>query len=146
MGLMEEIGRGPVALDTSVFIFFIEEHPKYHALVEPLFSAIDRGRLRAVTSSITLLEVLVVPYRVGNLVLAEKYETLLSRSEGLTMVDLTPALLRSAAQLRATHNLRTPDSLQLAAALAEYCRVFLTNDRQLPSVAGARVVQLRDYL
>ena len=41
MGLIDELGAGPVALDTSVFIYFIEEHPQYLPVVEPVFAAVD---------------------------------------------------------------------------------------------------------
>ncbi len=43
MGLIEELGSGPVALDTAIFIYFIEEHPIYLPLLEPVFQAIDAG-------------------------------------------------------------------------------------------------------
>ena len=66
----------------------------------------------------TLLETLVIPYRTGDLALAERYEALLARSRGLRLVDLDRPLLRAAAQLRATAGLKTPDALQIAAALA----------------------------
>lgn len=56
MGLLSDLGGGPVALDSSIFIYFIEEHPIYLPVVEPLFEAIDAGELEAVTSSLTLLE------------------------------------------------------------------------------------------
>jgi hypothetical protein len=29
MGLIEEIGDGPLALDTVIFIYFIEEHRRF---------------------------------------------------------------------------------------------------------------------
>ncbi|MBI4483996.1 MAG: hypothetical protein HY652_14050 [Acidobacteria bacterium] len=47
MGLREEIGTGPVGLDPAVLIYFIEEHPRFLPLVEPLFAAMDAGRLEA---------------------------------------------------------------------------------------------------
>lgn len=146
MGLIEEIGRGPVGLDTAVFIYFIEEHPQFLPLVEPLFAAIDAGPLEGVTSGLTLLETLVAPYRAGNGLLAERYEALLTRSRGIRLVDLHRPLLRAAAQLRARVRARTPDALQLAAALAANCTAYLTNDRELPPIPGLRILQLRDYL
>ena len=51
-----------------------------------------------------------------------------------------------AAQLRAMEGLKTPDALQVAAALQAGCTAFVTNDRKIPSVGGLRVLQLRDYL
>ena len=80
MGLIDDLGPGPIGLDTAVFIYFVEEHAEFLALVEPLFVGLDGGRWSAVTSSMTLLEVLVVPYRAGDTALAERYEALLSRS------------------------------------------------------------------
>ena len=144
MGLIEAVGAGPVGLDTAVFIYFVERHPRYLEQVRPLFGAVDNGTLEAVTSALTLLEVLVVPYRAGDVPLAERYEALLTRSRGLRLVELRRAQLRAAAQLRAVHGVRTPDALQLAAALSARCTAFVTNDRRLPALPGLCVVQLDD--
>ncbi len=144
MGLRKLVGSGPVALDTAVFIYFVEQHPTYAKVVRPLFVAADRGQLELVTSAVTLLEVQVVPYRAGNAALAERYEALLTRSRGLTLIDLDRDVLRTAAQLRARFGIRTPDALQLAAAHSARCTAFVTNDRRLPVVEGLRVVQLSD--
>jgi predicted nucleic acid-binding protein len=144
--LISEIGNGPLALDTVVFIYFIEEHPRYLPVLDPVFTAIDKERLRAVASSLTLLEVLVVPYRAGNIPLAERYEQVLTGSRGLRLVDVDRTQLRAAAQLRALHTgLRTPDAIQISAALSGGCTVLLTNDRELPVVSGLRILQLRDF-
>lgn len=146
MGLTEDIGTGPVGIDTAVFIYFIEEHAQFLPLVEPVFAALDAGPLQGVTSALTLLETLVAPYRAGNLSLAEQYEALLTGSGNLRLVELDRPLLRAAAQLRAAFGVKTPDALQLAAAFAGNCTAYLTNDRDLPPVPGLRVLQLRDYL
>ena len=145
MGLTKALGSGPVALDTVAFIYFIEEHERFVSVVAPLFVDTARGRRRLVTSALTLLEVLVVPYRAGDVALAERYEALLTRSRGLTLVGIERGQLRAAAQLRAAYGVRTPDALQLAAALAHRCAAFVTNDRRLPQIPGLRVVQLSDY-
>lgn len=146
MGFLNDLGGGPVALDTSVFVYFIEEHPRYLPLVDPLFEAIAKGEIEAVTSSLTLLEVLVVPFRFANATLIHQYEVLLTKSRGLRLVDLDRDFLRSVAQLRAATRARTPDAIQLAAAMASGCPVFLTNDNRLPKVPGLRILQLDDYL
>jgi len=144
LGLIEKVGRGPVGLDTCVFIYFIEGDPRWSAQVTEIFRAVDAGRLVAITSGITLLETLVVPYRTGDEALASRYEKLLRHSRGLTLVDLDAEVLRTAARLRATHRLRAPDALQLAAATLAGCTHFLTNDRDLPDVGNLQVVQLSD--
>ncbi len=146
MGLIREIGDGPLALDTVAFIYFIEEHPRFLPVLDPVFAAIDAGRLPAIASSLTLLEVLVIPYRAGNVPLAERYEQVLTRSRGLRLIDIDRTQLRAAAQLRAIHSgLRTPDAIQVSAALAGGCSVLLTNDRDFPAVLGLRILQLKDF-
>lgn len=146
MGLIEDLGSGPVGVDTAIFIYFIEEHPRFLPLIEPLFLQVDEGRIELITSALTLLEVLVVPYRSGNHVLASRYESILTRSRGVRMTDISRGYLRAAAQLRAATRVKTPDSLQLVSALASGCTVFLTNDRELPVVPGIRVFQLSSYI
>ena len=147
MGLIDDLGPGPTALDTSVFIYYIEEDAAFLPLLAPIFAEVAAGRRQVAASSLTLLEVLVVPYRAGDLALADRYEAYLTRSRGLRLVDLGRAELRMAAQLRALHpNLRTPDALLLAGALSAGCSAFLTNDRELPRLPGMKVVQLRSYL
>jgi predicted nucleic acid-binding protein len=92
------------------------------------------------------LEVLVVPYRMAHLGLAERYEALLTRSRGLKLLDLDRPLLKGAAQLRAAFKLKPPDALQISAALQANCRALLTNVRRIPAVPNLTILQLRDYL
>lgn len=145
MGLIDDLGSGPVALDTPVFIYFIEKHQEFHPVVRPLFAGIDGGTLEAVTSALTLLEVLVLPYRVGDLALARGYEDALRRSR-IRLVQIDTTQLRAAAQLRAVHRaIRTPDALQISAARSAGCSTFVTNDTRLPPLPGLRVLQIGDY-
>lgn len=146
MGLMADLGRGPWGVDTSIFIYFIEEHPQFLPLLEPLFKEVDHGHKELVTSALTLMEVLVVPYRSGDQLLAERYEALLTRSRGVQIADISRDHLRAAAQLRAATGVKTPDALQLVAALAGGCTAFLTNDRDLPTIPGLRTLQLARYV
>ncbi len=98
----------------------------------------------AVTSALTLLEVTVVPFRLNNFALANQYEALLTRSRGLICRELDRPLMLAAARLRAVTQMKTPDAIQVAAALASEASIFLTNDRRLPTVPGLKVVQLTD--
>jgi len=145
MGLMADLGPGPVGVDTAIFIYFIEEHPRFLPVIEPLFREVDKGRRKLVTSALTLLEVLVVPYRSGDHLLATQYEALLTQSRGVQVAEISRDHLRAAAQLRAATSVKTPDALQLVAVMAGGCPVFLTNDRELPAIPGIRILQLSSY-
>ena len=143
---MADLGPGSVALDTAVFIYFIEEDPRFLPLLDPLFREADDGTRELVTSAITLLEVLVVPFRVGNHAVANRYEALLTRGRGMRLIDVTQQQLRAAAYLRSTTRVKMPDALQLVAAIGAGCQTFLTNDRRLPLVPGLEIRQLSDYV
>ena len=61
MGLIADLGPGAVAIDTAIFIYFIEEEPRFLPLILPVFQEAHAGKRELVTSAVTLLEVLVVP-------------------------------------------------------------------------------------
>jgi len=143
--LVDRIGAGPVALDTCVFIYFMEASQEYLRAVEPVFQEIDASNLPAVTSSLTLLETLVVPYRVGDQDLIERYQRLLTGSRGLTCEPIGNPILEAAAMIRANTDVRTPDAVQLATAIRAGCTTFVTNDRRLPSLGRLEVLQITDY-
>jgi predicted nucleic acid-binding protein len=146
VGLIDDVKPGPVALDTQIFIYLIEEEDRFLPIVKPLFEAIDRGQLVGVTSGLSLMEVLVVPYRSGNFALADRYESLLINSRGLRFIEVDRRLLKAAAQLRAAFKLKPPDAIQVAAALLGDCKSFLTNDRRIPAVPSLRILQVKNYL
>ena len=142
---MDDLGSDRIGVDTAIFIYFIEGAPAWLPLIMPLFRAADSGQLELFTSAVTLLEVLVVPFRADNEALAGRYEALLTSSRGVRLIDVTRNQLRRASRLRALTGMRTPDALQLNAAQEAGCAAFLTNDRRLPAVPGLRILQLASY-
>ena len=64
------------AFDSAPLIYYIEQHPEYAPITEDLFNTVDRGESQAITSVITLLEVLVRPIRSGLIELAREYRLL----------------------------------------------------------------------
>jgi len=117
-----------LSLDTSVFIYFVERHPRYHGLCGPVFEAIENGSIEATTSTLTLLEILVQPYRkkLDDLVL--KFFALLTTYPNLRWIDLNVDIADTAARLRADHRLKTPDAIQAATAISSGATGFLCND------------------
>ncbi|NJL68740.1 MAG: PIN domain-containing protein [Microcoleus sp. SM1_3_4] len=133
-----------VGLDTAPLIYFMEQNPNYIEIVRLFFRSFDRGDFRIVTSTVTLVEVLVHPLRQGNTILAQEYREILLNQENLTAIELTTDIAEIAAQLRASHNLRSPDSIQMATAIREGASFFLTNDARLPSLPGLTVLVLEN--
>jgi predicted nucleic acid-binding protein len=127
-----------------VFIYFIERREPYRSRVRPLFDAIDRQQLTAVTSTVTLTEVMTRPLRLGNHELAEAYRSALLNTPALLTLPVSARIAEEAADLRALHNLRTPDALQLATATVARAQFFITNDARLQMVREPRVLLLDD--
>jgi predicted nucleic acid-binding protein len=115
-----------VFLDTAPLIYFIEKNSQYHDIVKPVIALIDSQQAKGVTSTITLLEVLVLPLREGNKRLAEKYKTILLSSGALETFEITHIISERATMLRAKYGFRTPDSIQLATAIICNADYFLT--------------------
>ena len=52
-----------VAIDTSILIYHLENHPEYIAYTTQILKTIQSGACRGIVSDITLLELLVLPLR-----------------------------------------------------------------------------------
>jgi predicted nucleic acid-binding protein len=146
MGLIDELRGLRICIDTAPFIYFIEKNSKYLGLLRPFFAEINAGKIDALTSTITLLEVLVLPFKTKNESLAEKYRDILLYAEGLTTFEIFHEVSELSAKLRAKYSIRTPDAIQIAVGIIYGADAFLTNDSGLKKVKDIRVVILKDFL
>ncbi len=132
-----------IGLDTVVFIYHFEAHPRYLSLTTMALSRIQEGHQRGVTSTITLMELTVRPWQLGRGMVAHHYETLLAHFPNLYLAEIDRDVARQAAQLRARYRVRPADALQVAAALVHGASAFLTNDRRLSRLSPViDIVQL----
>jgi predicted nucleic acid-binding protein len=131
-----------VGVDSSPFIYYVEDHPNYIEVVRPFFEAVGRGELQAVTSVVSLLELLVHPNRRNDRVVANKYRDILLNSGNITCREITTEIAELAAVLRSEHRIHTPDAIQMATGVLSGATYFLTNDARLPSLPGMKVVML----
>jgi len=134
-----------VYVDTSVVIYSVERVPSYYPLLEPVWQKFQADEIRIFSSELILLEALVLPLRNANTDLVSSYEQLLV-SSNMQLVSIDQTILKEAARLRATTNLKTPDAIHAATALNNVCTLFLTNDSQFRNVAGLPVVVVREVL
>lgn len=144
MGFLEDIQGEIVGLDTAPLIYFIEKHTTYHPLLRPFFVAVADGECTVVTSTITLVETLVHPIRTNHGELAQRYQEILLNAPHITTYGLSPDIAPKAAEIRANHNIRTPDAIQLATAVYAGATYFLTNDRALQKFPQLKVIIVDD--
>ena len=123
-------------LDANVIIYLVEGTKALRVRVtDTLGRHRDRDDLVAV-SRLSWLECRVRPLREKNKSALTQYENFFAASD-LVIVDLTAAVVETAAQLRAALNLATPDALQAACALQIEGPVrFFSNDQRLARVPG----------
>ncbi len=135
-----------IALDSMVFIYAFEEHSVYLPLLQPFFREVEKGRITTVTSAITLAECLVHPFRARAIELAARYKALFHTFPHLSVISVTQEIAEGAAWLRAKHQIKTPDAIQLATASVSGAHFFLTNDEDLSQVEEIRVLILDHFL
>nr|VFK15789.1 MAG: PIN domain-containing protein [Candidatus Kentron sp. LPFa]VFK31514.1 MAG: PIN domain-containing protein [Candidatus Kentron sp. LPFa] len=132
--------NGPVYLDANCFIYSVERIEPYCGILEPVW---QRGGI--VTSDLTLLEVLVKPFKLGYRLLQGIYRDLLDAEE-IERVPLSPVLLEQAASLRMATGIKTPDAIHAACALARKAVLFISNNKALQCIPGLPFAYLNDYL
>ncbi len=120
-----------IGLDTSIFIYFLEDNPKYSPLARIIINGIEKGKWHGVTSTITLMEITVRPWQLERESVAREYEAVLVHFPNLSIINIDRNVARAAAQLRAKYSVSPPDALQISASLASRAKVFLTNDKRL---------------
>ena len=146
MSSIDDALAGVTALgfDTAPLIYFVERHPSYVDIVREIIRRVDTGTILGYSSMVTLTEVLTQPKQKGNATLEQEYCDLLLHSRNFTLLPIDSAVAECAADLRARYRFRTPDALQIAAALTVDCQAFLTNDPQLKRVKEVQVLILDD--
>lgn len=129
--------------DTAPIIYSVEKHPAYWPALETLWAVSGAEKFQLVTSELTLLETLVQPVRDGNAELVAAYEEFLSRDD-IHLIPITAEVLRYAAELRANHNLKTPDAIHAATAITSGCQHLIANDNGFRRLTNIDVIILDD--
>ena len=145
MGQLNIPANSIVYVDTAIIIYSMERFPNYFPLLEPMWRQSQTSEIQVITSELTLLETLVMPLRNGNTGLIDCYERMLLSSE-ISLISINQTILKQAANLRSTTNLKTPDAIHAATAINQNCKIFLTNDAGLRNIPLPSVIVLKDLL
>lgn len=135
-----------IALDTSVFIYQVEANPRYVELTDQVFKWIEAPGNVAFTSTITMTELLVHPYRDASKERVDVFWTLLSTYPQLQWIAPDLPIADTAARLRARYGLRTPDALQAATAVHAGASVLVANDSAFRNVTEFETLLLDEHI
>jgi predicted nucleic acid-binding protein len=123
-----EAGR-TVLVDTSVVLAYIGGREATSDLARQLFDGFAAtGRNPTAVSAVTAAELLVRPFRRGSSAVAT-VEGFLRHFGDLRLVEVTYAVAREAARIRAATDLPMPDALIVASASVTDTDFLVTNDR-----------------
>jgi predicted nucleic acid-binding protein len=135
-----------VGIDTSPFIYAAEDHPTYSVPSAYVLRWIATGQSVGVTSTLTMTELLVLPYRDRS---PEAADAMFSSAIQMPNIEwLSPSLSVAdrAARARALYRLRTLDAIQIATAMAGLATGFITNDRAFQRVTDVDVLLLDELV
>jgi predicted nucleic acid-binding protein len=126
---------GLALLDSSVVIAALNRDDALHPRAsEAVISA--RGRHALAISALTYAEILIGALRVG----AEAVEVVERFVAQTRVLEVTPEVARTAAELRARRGLRLPDAVIVATGMRHRADVVLTGDGRWRGLARVRVV------
>ncbi len=119
-----------VFFDTNLFVYWLEDHPKFAPQVQRVRERMLERKDRLCTSALTVGELLTGPYVSKNAGLASRYKDLL-RPPLLSILPFTGETADAYARIRAQWTVHPADAVQLACAAEAQVDLFLTNDERL---------------
>lgn len=100
----------------------------------------------AVSSSLSLSECLVLPFKQNKKDLVRVYREAISSNQYLTIAPINDNVLISSANVRAKSGLKLPDAIHAATALSYQCTAMLTNDAGFNRVSDIELFLLSDWI
>jgi len=130
-----------VGLDTNIFIYHFVNNLEYDPFCSPIFKGLSNNQLKAVTSLITLVELLSLRGTQNEI---NQLHYKFFRTPNLSVSNVELEIAVEAARIRRIYGFRVPDSIQLATALFKQVDSFVTNDSKLTSFKEVQVITLKD--
>jgi predicted nucleic acid-binding protein len=127
---------GVALLDTSIVIGALNRDDALHEIAGQAIRT-ERDRHALAISALTYAEILVGPLRAGG----RAVEVVERFAAQVRIVDLSPAIARLAAELRATRGLKLPDAVIVATGLRLEADVIVTADARWKGIPRVVVVE-----
>ncbi len=140
MNLAESIPDGACVLIDTDPIIYVFEGNALGVPFEPIFKAIEAGRIQALITPVTLAEVVTGPLKSSKEALAERYRHALCSASGWSLREIDEDIAMLAARMRLRHRLKLPDALPVAVALHEGCHALVTHDRDFSAITDLLIL------
>ena len=126
-------------LDACALIYRFEGAAEFRTATIELIAQLTAAQpmVELAVSRLSMMECQVKPLREGDSALLKRYNDFFA---AVTIVELKPAVVELATNLRVRHGLKTPDALQAACALSLLGEtIFVTGDMAFGKVSGLDV-------
>jgi predicted nucleic acid-binding protein len=133
-----------LGIDANVILTILNGEVALLPFCLPFLQAIQQREIDGIVSSIIFTECLVVPYRTNDTQGINNALALLEGTAGMNIIPVSDDIAKTAARLRASYRLKTPDSLHVATAIESGCEAFLTNDTDIARVTEIPVIILQN--
>lgn len=137
-----ELKGQSVYIDANVFIYFLDGKEPFLSKVTPFFESIMDGDIIGFTGEAVIAEVMVHPYKYGNLAMIERFKAFFAQEDFLAILSHDSNAFDLASKLSGTKGMKLVDSLHMATALQAGCSHMLTHDNGMKFVDGITIIQL----
>lgn len=135
-----------VGIDSMCFIYQFEGNKNYGTIVKDLFLLLQNQKLTAVTSVLTLAEILAFEKVQQDKIIFDQTKVKLHGTPNLRIIPIDETISETAAILKYRYTLTLPDALQLATAIISNQDVFVSNDRRFHRIKEIPILLLDDFL
>lgn len=116
--------------DTMLFVYWLEDHPRFASRVEQIHRGMVTRGDQLLTSTLTVGEVQEGTYRHKDVNAAKAYGDFF-RFSAIEIIPFSFDTAERYAQIRGQHHVAAADAIHLATAAAAGVTFFITNDRRL---------------
>lgn len=126
-----------IGIDTNIFIYYFQGNNSVGANAKRIFEGLISAKIKAVTSIITLMELLSLPSSKTNIEILKNH---FLETPNLTIQDINQSIALEAARIRRVYKFSIPDAIQLATCLFHKADLFMTNDKKIKSFKELTVI------
>lgn len=136
-----------IALDSSCFVYHIEEKQKYLKLTEIIFEELLATReIETIGSTLIITEILTKPYSTNRPDLAAAYKNLIVGFPNFTLFAPGEQICDLAARIRSKYGFKTPDAIHLATAIESGAKAIIANDHRWRQVKQIKTIILDEFI
>lgn len=128
-----------IGIDTNIFIYYFQQNDELGYSAKSLFELLVEGKIKAITSIITLIELLSLPASEKDIDILKAH---FLETPNLTIQEINQTIGIEAARIRRVYGFRIPDAIQLATCLYHKTDLFITNDQRLKPFKELSIVFL----